>query len=200
MRLDAQQSLICTSRGPAFAFFEIEPPRQTSDNNRGLQQHRVSRPSLPRCSALSTTIRRPRRRQSSSTPTPLVSWREDGSQRHSPTLMRTVDDGEARERQRTMDVDSAMQVCAPCNSCASPYKSSYILHIARAARWLSQCASVTSTRQRFDHGWAAVFFPQYLTRILNLRYEVMENPISRRRIHCRGANGVCCTRWPRPRY
>lgn len=49
------------------------------------------------------------------------SRREDGSQRHSPTLMRTIDDEEARERQRAMDVDSAMQLCALCFSNTSSF-------------------------------------------------------------------------------
>lgn len=84
------------------------------------------------------------------------SRREDGSQRHSPTLMRTVDDEEARERQRAMDVDSAMQLCALYNSSALSYESSCIPHSPRA-EWLSQRASATSTRQRLNYGWPCSF-------------------------------------------
>lgn len=39
--------------------------------------------------------------------------REDAVRRRSPTLRRTIDEEEARERQRALDVDSAMQLCEP---------------------------------------------------------------------------------------
>lgn len=54
----------------------------------------------------------------SSSPTSILidtdatfSRREEGTQRHSPTLTRTLDVEEALARQRAMDVDSAMLLC-----------------------------------------------------------------------------------------
>jgi len=39
------------------------------------------------------------------------SRRDDSTRQRSPTLRRTMDEEEARERQRTLDVDSAIQLC-----------------------------------------------------------------------------------------